>query len=84
VNDSAGRKRIEGDAPPAGHRHLGDRDEEAAIGNVVAGGDLTGADQAAHEIAVMPLGGEIDRWRQAVLASLDLALAFAPPCTNTA
>ena len=51
----------------AGQRHLGHRDQQAAVGEVVAGGDAAGADLAADEIAVAAFGGEIDRRRRALL-----------------
>ena len=39
-------------ADAAGHRHLGDRDQQPAIGHVVAGADRAVEDRRAHEIAV--------------------------------
>ena len=72
---AAGRPGSGSSATPraAGHRHLGERDEEAAIGEVVTGGDMPGGDLGAHEIAVPAFGGEIDRRRRPVFAALDLA-----------
>ena len=64
-----GAARVEG-----GQRHLGERHQKPAIGNVVAGGDPPALDLAPHEIAVAPLGGEVDRRRRPLLPALDLAL----------
>src|SRR5260370_24544361 len=67
------RKGVENDTTPAGHRHLGDRGQQPAIRQIVAGGDMPGADLAADEVAIASLGGEVDRWRRTGLAALDLA-----------
>ena len=56
-----------------GQRHLGQALRQAAIGNVVNGGDLAGADELAHEIAVAAFAGEIDGRRRAILAAENLA-----------
>src|SRR5439155_16631551 len=56
----------------AGHRHFGERDEEAAVAQVMAGADAPRLDLCADEIAVAPLGFEIDRRRRALFALLDL------------
>ena len=48
----AGLRRSEGDAGIPGERHFRDRDEQAAVGEVVAGADVAGGDLGAHEIAV--------------------------------
>ena len=58
---------------PDGHRHLGERDEEPAVGNVVRGSNDALGDQRAHEIAVAALGSEIDRRRRSFLALADFA-----------
>src|SRR6185437_10285924 len=63
----AGRGNFGADA--ARHRHLGERDKEAAIGEVVAGADPPGGDLAAHEIAVAALRRKVDGRRRAVLVS---------------
>ena len=54
----------------ARHRHFGQRDQQAAIGQVMAGGDVTGADLSPYEVAVAPLDREIDRRRCAFLAAM--------------
>src|SRR5262249_41517223 len=62
------------DCPHAGcdrtsrHSH-----ENTAIGDVVRGGDKAVADQAAHEVAMPALGGEINRRRSTLLPLANLA-----------
>src|SRR6185312_14024497 len=63
----------EAGAGAAGHRHLRDGDEQAAIGDVVAGAHPADLDLAAHEVAVAALGGEVHRGRRALLLADDLA-----------
>ena len=71
--DGVGRtslwRSVERDAKAAGKRHLGDRDQQSAVGDIVHGGDAASADQAADEIAGAPLGIEIDRRRRAFVSS---------------
>ena len=57
----------------AGHRHFGERDEKAAVGDVVCRGNNAVADQRPDEFAVAPLGGEIDRRRRALLPPANIA-----------
>src|SRR6185369_16928375 len=55
---------LNGGTDAAGDRHFRQRDEQTAIGAIMASSDLAGFDQAAHEIAIAALGDEIDRrWR---------------------
>ena len=60
-------------ADPGCHRHLGQRDQEAAIRNVVDGGDGTLADQQTNQIAVAALARKVDRRWGALLALADFA-----------
>ena len=60
-------------ADAGGHRHLGQRDREAAVGEVVDGGDEPVADQRADEVADALLVREVDRRGRAFLAPEDLA-----------
>ena len=60
---------VERDAKASGKRHLGDRNQQPAVRDIVHGGDAARADQAAHEIAGAPLGSEIDRRRGAFVSS---------------
>ena len=55
------------------HRHFGERDQKAAVGDVVRRGHQAVADQATDEIAMASLRGEIDRRRRALLAAADFA-----------
>ena len=57
------------DAP--GHRHLGERDGEAAVGKVMDGADTGVPDERGDERAVQALGGKIDRRRRALVAARD-------------
>ena len=66
-------RRVDAGADVAGHGHLGQRHQQAAVGEVVAGGEPAAADQLADEIAVAALGREVDGRRRAVLAAVDLA-----------
>ena len=50
----------------AGQRHLGDRDQQAAVADVVHGLDLALADQGADEVAGLDLVGEVDGGRRAL------------------
>src|SRR5215467_12665021 len=62
------------DRPDAGcDRHFGHSHENTAIGDVVRGGDKAVADQAAHEVAMPALGGEIHRRRSTLLPPANLA-----------
>ena len=67
------RRRFQDGADAGRHRHFGERHQEPAIGNIVDRGDQAVADQLADEIAVAPLGGEIDRRRRALFAAADFA-----------
>ena len=59
----------------AGQRHFGERDGEAAVGDVVAGGDRAAGDRGADELAGGLLGVQVDGRRRAAsaLAAVDLA-----------
>ena len=58
--------------PPL-QRHFGDRDQQAAIGDVMHRIDPAGFDQAAHEIAMSSFQRQIDRRRGAFFLAFDLA-----------
>ncbi len=58
---------------PRARRHFREADREPAIRQVVHGRDGPRADQPADEIAVAPLGLEIDRRRRALATSADVA-----------
>ena len=60
-------------ADARGHRHLGDRDQGAAVRDVMAGADQPALNQVAHEIAVAAFGREVDRRGRALLPTMDLA-----------
>ncbi len=60
-------------ADAAGQRHLGDGDQQPAVGDVVAGAHPALLDQRADEVAAPPLRREVDRWRRALFPALDLA-----------
>ena len=49
------------DAGVAGKRHFRDRDQQAAVGHVVASGHRAGGDQVTDEVAVAPFRRQIDR-----------------------
>ena len=57
---------------PGRQHHLGERHVQAAVGEIMAGGDPAARDQVAHELAVQPLEGQVDRRRQPFLAAADL------------
>ena len=57
----------------AGQRHFGQRDQQPAVGEIVARVDAAVFDQLAHECAVLLLRREIDRRRGALFAAFDLA-----------
>ena len=54
--------RLEQNATHACHRHLGDRDEETAIGEIMTRDEPPGRDLGANKIAVAALCCQIDRW----------------------
>ncbi len=60
-------------ADAAGHGHLCQGHQQAAVRDVVHGRDLAFRDQLADEFAVGALGLEVDRRRRAVLEAVDLA-----------
>ena len=60
-------------ADAGGHRHLGERHQQAAVGHVVHGGDAGPRRSARARIRRCALGGQIDRRRRALLAAADLA-----------
>ena len=60
-------------ADAALQRHFGDRHQQPAVGNIMHGVDPARLDQAAHEIAMLLFGGQIDRRRGAFFAAFDLA-----------
>src|SRR5262249_59956494 len=67
----ARRYRFEPAAGVAGQRHLGGRDRETAVREVMAGADPARRDQGQYKFAVAPLGADIDGRRRALLAAED-------------
>ncbi len=65
-------KRVERGANVRAHRHLGQRDGKATIGQVM---DRVHAlrDEASDEVAVTTLRHKVDRWRRAVRPTADVA-----------
>ena len=59
------RRAVDQRADIAGERHFGERDREAAVGDVVAGGDRAAGDRGADELAGGPLLVQVDRRRRA-------------------
>ena len=61
------RKRRRRDIPqpaPASQRHLRQRYQQAAPGDIVDGGHRSGLDKSADEIAGLAFGSEIHGWRR--------------------
>ena len=67
------RRHLELGAKARGHCHLGERHEQAAVGDIVDRRRHALCDQRAHEVAVLALGGEIDGGRRAFLATANIA-----------
>src|SRR5262249_55239898 len=71
--DGVGRTSLRGglerDASTSGKRHLGHRNQQPTVGNIVHGGYAARADQAADEISGASLGSEIDWRRRAFISS---------------
>jgi hypothetical protein len=67
MGGNAARQGLDGRADAARHRHLGERDGETAVGQVVHRVGTAGADQAADEIAVALLGRKVDGRRRTLL-----------------
>ena len=67
------RTRCQCRADAGGHRHLGQRHQQAAVGDVVHRRDRAVGNQAAHQIAVLALLDQIDRRRRALFAAADVA-----------
>ncbi len=59
------RRAVDQRADIAGQRHFGERDGEAAVGDVVAGGDRAAGDRGADEVAGGALVVQVDRRRRA-------------------
>src|SRR5687768_3644211 len=55
-----------------GKRHLGQGDDQAAVGNVMYGSYLAGLDQVPDEVAMALLAGEIDAGRRTRFLPEDL------------
>ena len=68
-----GGRGVELGADAGRHRHLGQRHQQPAVGQVVRRGDQAVGDQRAHHIAVLALLDQIDRRRRALLAAADVA-----------
>ena len=64
---------VQGETQIGGQRHLGGGHDQAAVGQVVNRSHRARPDQAAHEVAVAPLDGQVDRRRGAVLAAEQFA-----------
>jgi hypothetical protein len=56
-----------------GKRHLGDRDEQSAVRNVMDGCDCAPSDEGSHKGAGSGLVLKIDARRRAVLAAMEFA-----------
>src|ERR1700745_1021681 len=56
-----------------GPRHFHHGDENAAVGNIVCSRDQAIADKSPHEVAMLALGGQIDRGRSPLLPSANVA-----------
>ena len=54
------RGRLQFGADAGGHGHFRQRNQQAAVGQIMHRRRLAGRDQAAHKIAVAALGGEIE------------------------
>ena len=69
------RRAVDQRADIAGQRHFGERDGEAAVGDVVAGGDRAAGDRGADELAGARARRAGRRRRRAgsVLAAVDFA-----------
>src|SRR5262245_3733100 len=63
----------QGDADLGGERHLGGGGDEAAVGKIMYGSDLSGVYKVADEIAIALFKGEVDRRWRSVLAAQEFA-----------
>ena len=64
---------VQGEAEVRSQGHLGGRHDQPAVGKVMHRPQQPRPDQAAHEVAIAPLGGEIHRRRRPVLAAQEFA-----------
>ena len=61
TDDDKLRQAFEPGADTGGHGHLGDRDQRAAVGDVMAGGDLFGFDLGAGAVHLLAAGTDVER-----------------------